>query len=488
MIKENEEDFINLSGLQQKYIITFLIALVCSALAYGFELSNHTISIDVDVMDNYLHTIDLGRWGHAILKRFVFHEPWVPFFSLVFSLICISAASVASSIYLKLTKEESIIFSSLFVTFPQMAYQLQFSNQAETVGLALLLSVYSMIFFDNGSRSGKAIFILLNIFVISIYQSFVFLPITLLSINHLKLSLTEKSGWKSWICNSIILSLLSVVSVTIYLIISKQVKSYYHINDVSYFAALIAWGKMSAIDAIIGVYKFILYNCYLVTWYGFNLYFLTAISIVVVVLSSLKFGIKKAAFTLFLSIIVLLCPFILNILIGAGTPARTLSQMPIVFAATVTMGVMWFSNKTLRLISTLIIAISSCAYVNMLFYSDKVAEDQTKYLSQQLMTDIYHSYPEKMQYETPVYFSGRIKIQNPWRQNGSDEFGISFLERGESDRVGNYIRNTGMANIIQVGKYSISNEQKLALRTMPSWPSSGSIKDVAGTVLVKLSN
>lgn len=466
----------------------FLASVFFCVLAYGFALSNHTISIDVDVMDNFLHTIDLGRWGHAFLKKFVFHEPWVPFFSLAFSLICLSASSVVISKYLQLSQINSLIFSVLFVTFPQIAYQLQFSNQAETVGLALLACCYSVLLYSQGGKGKKIAFVLINIFVISIYQSFTFLPITLVALSHLKRSNDGNGTLRGWLIDSFIVSMLTVVSVGIYFLISKQIKAYYHINDVSYFAALISWGKLGFIEAIVGVYKFILYQCYIATWYGFNLYFLSAVAVTLIIARSIRKGVSHFTASAILSIVVILSPFILNILIGTGTPARTLSQLPLVFAATIAIALQNVRKDSFKMLVAIAIALSSCAYINILFYADKISDDQTHSLSEMIMNDMYRTNPDTARKETPVYFSGKLNLRNPWKPEGADEFGISFYERGESDRIGNYIRNTGLANILQVGKYSVSNPQKEALKGMPAWPKNGYIKDVDGAILVKLSD
>lgn len=468
--------------------LTFITSLFFCLLAYGYSLSNHTISIDVDVMDNYLHTIDLGRWGHAILKRYVFHEPWVPFFSLAFSLLCLSFSSVMITKFLQFSKTDGLVFSALFVTFPQMAYQLQFSNQAETVGLALLACCYSLIIYSSDVKYGKLIFIFLNVIVISIYQSFVFLPITLVAIFHLKKIVDAHGSLKAWVYDSLGISFLTIISVVIYFIISKLFKAHYHINDVSYFSALIAWGKIGSIDAVIGVYKFIIYQCYLVTWYGFNLYFLTAISVVAIIISSLRNGMQFLSASIILSCIVILSPFILNILIGAGTPARTLSQIPLVFAATLAIAMQAIKKDTLKYVIAIAISLTNCAYVSILFYSDKISEEQNYSISSSIINDMYHTYPATANKETPVYFSGKLSLKNPWKPEGADEFGISFYERGESDRIGNYIRNTGMADILQVGKYSVNDIQKEALKAMPSWPQSGYITEIEGKILVKLSD
>ncbi|MDU4995316.1 MAG: glucosyltransferase domain-containing protein [Enterobacteriaceae bacterium] len=479
-----------MKDFKQKYyeqFLIFLCALFFSLIAYGFSLSNHTISIDVDVMDNYLHTIDLGRWGHAILKRFVFHEPWVPFFSLAFALLCMSFSAVVISKYLKLNIINSLVFSSLFVTFPQMAYQLQFSNQAETVGLALLFCSASLLIYSSGGIKNYAYFILINIFVISVYQSFVFLPVTLVTLLHLKMVSDGKNTINEWVKDSVTISILTTISVCFYFLISKQFKSYYHINDVSYFSNLIAWGKIGFFDAAIGVFKFIIYQCYLVTWYGFNLYFLTAIAVAIILIKSVKFGIKYFITTAIISFSVIISPFILNILIGSGTPARTLSQMPLVFAATMSIGMQCFKKEEAKLFFALLISLSGCSYVNILFYSDYISENQTKIISESIIYDMNHSYPETTKSQTPVFFYGKLPLKNPWKPNGADEFGISFYERGYSDRVGNYIKNTGMADILQVSPTDINENQKKQLVSMPVYPDKGYIKKVDDKVLVKLS-
>lgn len=467
-------------------ILVFIFTLACCLFAYGFALSNHTISIDVDGMDNFIHTINLGRWAHALLKVYVLHEPWVPFFSLAFSIICISASAVLISSHLKMTLNESLMFSCLFATFPQFAYQLQFTNQSDSFGIGLLLCTYSTVRFSYGGFLNYIFFFLINVFVISIYQSFALLPATLIAVFYLYKAASGNCELKKWFISSVLISLLTIVSAIGSIVISKFVKQHYGITDVSYFASMISWGNSDFKDAISGLWGFIYYNCFTQTWYGLNFYILTIISTIAIIIASIKRGIICFYTTVVLSLVVIISPFILNILIGSGTPARTLNQMPLVFGITIMLGLRLIKRKAISNAIVAIILLSSFGYINLLFYSDKVADDQTRMISEQIMSDVYHHYPELINKDTPLYMSGRINIKNLWKQYASDDFGISFYERGVSIRTVSYIENRGIANVTPVDERDLNDNQKNNITSLKKWPAEDSIKVVDGMILVRL--
>ncbi|RYZ11630.1 MAG: hypothetical protein EOO24_05810 [Comamonadaceae bacterium] len=86
----------------RKLGICFLIALASYAFVHGFELTHFTLSIDEEPLDNFGQTLSAGRWGHALLKRHLLPEPYLPFLTMALSLILLSMAAALSAVHLRL--------------------------------------------------------------------------------------------------------------------------------------------------------------------------------------------------------------------------------------------------------------------------------------------------------------------------------------------------------------------------------------------------
>jgi len=129
------------------FLISFITATLCSLLVYWYELSNFTLSIDEEFPDNFEQTVMMGRWAHALLKLWILPEPYVPFFSLMLGLIFLSLSCSVSVTILELSATEAALFSVLYIALPQFAYQAEFSNQVDTVGISTFLSALSLLAF-----------------------------------------------------------------------------------------------------------------------------------------------------------------------------------------------------------------------------------------------------------------------------------------------------------------------------------------------------
>lgn len=465
----------------------FIAAMISGLIAYGFELSHFTLSIDEETMDNFLHMVDFGRWGHAALKEYIFPEPWAPFYSLFFALAAISASASACSIFLRLNVREAILFSAIFASFPQMAYQLQFSNQSETVGLAVFLSAISAIFFRNKGFYGSVSFVILNIFVASIYQSLIFFSATLITISILKQVCDGETGFYGWVKESLKVAILLLASVILYLVITKVIKDHYNLHSVSYFSSMISWGQVGIAEGLINTWNYIKTSAYTIPYYGLNFYFISSITIILSCLSSLRFGARTFALSIIICFIVIISPFFLNIIIGAGTPARTLSQMPLVFSAGILLLARHFKKDAIHYALASVFVLTSCSYTSKMFYSDFIASEQDKRIAFKLMSDIHEKYPETKNKYIKLITHGSIEQVNPWVNFRSDDFGVSFFQRGISSRIGRFIYTSGIGNVTPAGEEELTNEQRNILSGMEVWDGRKGIEYKDGVVIVKLS-
>ena len=73
-------------------IFSFLSALIIYIFVFGFELTHFSLSIDEEFNNNILHTVAIGRWGHALLKASIYPEPFIPFFTEILTFILLAAS------------------------------------------------------------------------------------------------------------------------------------------------------------------------------------------------------------------------------------------------------------------------------------------------------------------------------------------------------------------------------------------------------------
>jgi hypothetical protein len=406
---------------------------------------------------------------------------------MLVAIIGISGASAACCYILNLGKVNSLFFSVLFISLPQFAYQLQFSNQDETFGLAILLAACSGIFALQNRKSSLVIFVLLNVIVLSIYQSLIFFSATLITLKLLNDSCHDKCTYKKWFFTSSKVALGLITSVIIYLIITTKIKHLFGVSSSSYFTDLITWHELGFANGIKNTFSFIYdrtgpYPLYGLATYSFS-YFAAAV-ILLINITKRKAILPLIIVTLTLS---LLMPFALNLMIGGGTPGRTLSQLSLVFAGLVTICISNFKCKSVKYLSAIFFLIVGCTSTSQLFYSDYISEKQNELLARRITSDIYSKYPSFDGAINRVLFIGKANVINRWKKFNSDDFGVSFFERGDSGRIINYINISGIDTLKNMPINNFNKVSKEEINKMPSWPNQGSIQMLESNIVVKLS-
>ncbi|MCZ4060765.1 glucosyltransferase domain-containing protein [Pantoea sp. LMR881] len=248
MFKLNQYSFSN-------FKIAFILAILSYFFVYGFEITHFTLSIDEEPLDNFFQTLSAGRWGHALLRHYVLPEPYVPFFTTAFSLLVLSISAAFCATYLSLNKLQSAAFVIMLAAMPQFAYQLEFSNQADTVSLAFLCSVLSLFMLESFNLARYAIFIILTILCLSVYQSIFLFAATLLCVKLTIDSLQEKINFKDVFKRIIIFGALVLISLVINSFLSKWIASFYNVQISSYLSSMIGWGKRD----IYSIFKSVLF-------------------------------------------------------------------------------------------------------------------------------------------------------------------------------------------------------------------------------------
>jgi len=471
------------------HLVAFITTLVSLFIVYGFEITHFTVSIDEDTLDNFNHTLYFGRWGHTFFKNYIFPEPWAPFFSMFFCFLMVSSTSVICCDTLRLSKKDSFIFSVLFCALPQLAYQLQFSNQDETTGLALFFSSLAGWLSLKGGVRNVLLSTLLYLATLSIYQSYVFFGACLVTLKLFKDGLEDGISFKRWMSESLKVIASLIMAIALYLIISRQVKIIFGIAETSYFSDLIMWEPLGFFGGIKNSLNFIMQRYTYHSNYGLNIFFVVIFFAMHIIYSAIrKHDFQKLPLPLFLVFVVLLSPFFMNVLIANGSPARTLSQMPLIFAGVITLSFSFMRNNFFKIAVSILFLLIGCAASSQMFYSDYFSEKQNTVLSQNAIQDIYRNYPDFNNSEDKVLFYGKMNLKNPWRKWDSNDFGVSFFERGDGNRIINYINGFGVGELIPVSNpESIANFGEV-IKSMPTWPNDGGIRKVDNNIIVKLSD
>lgn len=472
----------------QILILAFFSAFISYLIVYGFELTHFTLSIDEEPLDNFAQTLSAGRWGHALLHHYIFPEPYLPFFTLLLSLIFLSVSAALASIYLKLNQIHAVAFSIMLAALPQMAYQFEFSNQADTVSLSILLSTASIFMLERVTALRLLIFAILTIISLSVYQSVFLYAASLLCISLTLKSVKEKSTYLDAAKNILLFSLMVGISLVINSILSKIIAGYYNVQISGYLSAMIGWGKHGTYDVIKSVARFIRDYIRLHAAYGMNSFAFCLIWIVTICVTTFRRK-NNTSLTITLVFATFLSMFLLNFAIGTGMPPRAMTQAPIVFAG-LFICAMYITRmeKTAVWLALLFLGVGASSSTR-LFYSDYMAREADRNLSEQIINAIYNKYPEFDADKTPIFFYGSYTPLNSWRIPTADVFGASFYEwdGGNNQRIYNYLHTNNIMNVkipdsIQVEK-SRSNG-----KVMPSWPDRDAVRMMDGVVIVKLSD
>jgi len=386
------------------------------------------------------------------------------------------------------SKSGSVIFSILFISLPQLAYQFEFSNQDETFGIAILLSSVSSLFLHKTNKTNFAMFVLLNFFALSIYQSLILFSATLMTLFYLKECINGNLNFKKWVFKSTVISAGLVLSLGFYLIATKLIKQHYGVTSPSYFTSIIMWEQFGLRGGVLNAISFIYERSGPYPLYGLSMYKLTYFFSILLLLLAAKKGPSKLAFSILLILLCLLLPFAINIAIAAGTPGRTLTQLPLVFAGITVIFFEKIRNSIIKYPLCFFILFIGSNASSQLFYSDYMASNIDKNLAERLLNDIHLKYPEINPQANRLGIYGSYTVKNHWKKFNSDDFGVTFFERGSSQRVINMMNINGISGYKSVPDEQIHKKYHETISNMKSWPEIGGIDKVGDDIIVKLSD
>lgn len=468
----------------KKYLPVLLSSLISSVVAYGYALVNFTISIDGEYRDNFSVTISLGRWLHSLLKLYILPEPYVPYATVAFSVFIFAIASFIISITLFKDLFLACICSVLFFSIPQLAYQIQFINQADTIALSFLFGALSAWLILEGEHK-KANIILSVIFMvgsISIYQSmFNFVPLIAMCY-----VVANKKSVHGALKTLSFVAMLTFISIVIYFILNKFAQLAFVIDSSSYLKQTVRWGSGNAADVLGYLSGFTLGLLSFDISYGLHYY---TIAILVSLICAAYLGIKQNLLSALMLPCIAFMPFIIVYLFGANQAPRTFTGMPISFAFILTVALSFINKKSITIAVSFVMICTSSVKASSLFHSDYLARQYDVRMASSIINTAELLNPQISGKNYKIYFFGGTNGGEWNKLPKSNVFGSSFFawDGGNTARIASFISSYGIANVTPAPR-SFAKIVASKVSSMKTWPESGSVRLIDGVVVVKVSD
>lgn len=472
------------------YFFTFFLSLV----AYGFALSNYTLSVDNEIPILSDFALDMGRWGQNLIRYHLFNGH-LQYFTLILGLFFFSVSAVRLSKLFKFENIYAYFFCGLFITIPQISYQVVFYMMSDIAGLGVLLSVISVEIFikniENSSKIKLFFYLLLAsliiMFATSMYQILILFPVTIYVIHFFQKLHNEDFNQKKEIKNLFVFAGLILFSIILYSISVKIICP--PIKDSGYLLSFTSGNSNNMISMFFDIWINNLKGNF---YYGEKLFIIVPLISVILLI---RFFIEKKYFILKLLVLffLILSPFLVSLFISNGYhPPRIYVTTGIIFAFLIVFFIKSFNiNKYNYISSTFISLIIICNiyFITNLFYTCNKIYLYDKRNSEKMYDLILKKYPNFETTEKVVYFYGFFDFEyhQKFRLDKSEIFGGSVFHWGEADnyRVNNFFKlsNIGDFNMINKEQY---DSVKDSISNMAVWPNEESIKMINGVVIVKL--
>lgn len=472
----------------------FLFSFLIAVITYGFSLINFTISIDNEMPILSDYGLDLGRWGHNLILYHLFGGH-LQYFTLILSLLLFSIAAVQISKLFKFKGFSAYVFCGLFITFPQLSYQVVFGMMAVIASLSVLLSAFSIYLFLKGfetkSLSKKiALFLAVAIilmFTLSMYQAFIFISITLYVILFFQNTFEDSFKISLEIKKTLFFGLVVLLSGLLYYI---SVKIICPLQKGGYIDSFISGESDNQLLNFCSIWLKNLVGSF---YYGSTTFSIATLASIILFV---RFFIEKKhlLFRFVTLFFIILIPFVLSSVITNGYhPPRIYLTSNLVFAFLIVFTINYLNISSLKTIKTIIflILIIHIYFVTNLFYSANKIYKHDRKIAEKIDSIIQINYPTFFTTKKSIYFYGYFPYDyhQKFRLEKSEIFGGSFYcwDNGNNYRIINFFKAADVAEYTMITKENF-DAVKDSIPSMPIWPNPESVKMINNTVIVKLGN
>ncbi|AWI25075.1 glucosyltransferase domain-containing protein [Flavobacterium pallidum] len=474
------------------FVFSFLLAI----LTYGFALTNFTVSIDNEIPILPDYGLDLGRWGQNLIVYHLF-KGHLQYFSLALSLFLFSIAAVRLTNLFKFQGYSALFFCALFVTFPQISYQVVFGMMADIAALGVLLSVFAVELFQKGIETPspkKKVLLFLSValllmFTLSMYQAFILVPTAIYAILFFQNSFKDTFSLKSEIKNILLFGGILIVALLLYYI---SVKIICPIQQGGYLTSFVSEGSTD--NRFLNFCSIWGKNLLGAFYYGEKLFTVATLSGLCLLVYF--FIAKKHIAVRFVTLLVILMlPFMMSSIITNGYhPPRLYLTSNLVFAFLIVFVADHFNISTRMITKTVltVIVLVNFYFVTNLFNAVHKIYKYDKKIAEKIDFTIQSKYPDFSSSDKYVYFYGHFPFDNyqKFQLKNSEIFSGSIFvwDNGNNYRITNFFREADVAEYRMIDTKEQFNSVKDSIAKMPIWPNHESVKMFNNIVVVKLGN
>lgn len=475
-----------------KYFQLLSFSIITSIIAYGFTLTNFSLSIDSEQVFLPDISLPLGRWGTNLIRYHIFNGI-IPYFTLLISLLLFSIAAVEIAKLFRLSTIMSYVFCGLLLTFPQMAYQFVFTMQADVAALGFLMSALTIqwfIKFSNNPWSLKSagyflVASLAFMFVIALYQALAFIPIIIYVIVVFQNTFSEDYNFKNELKKGSLFIGLTITAIILYFL---SVKVFCPNGDGTGFLANY---RNSEVNLFINFYETWMTNVKGESYYGNKSFIIASIISVFLAIKFFFDDRRKWLIRFFLLLSIMIIPFIISFFITSSyKPPRIYVTEGITFAFIIVLFLPIIKSRKALFTFSFLIVITNIYFITMLFWSQYKVYNHDVNIARNIDNSIRAKYPDFDPNSDYVYFFGSVPYaeHQKFRLPDSEVFGGSFFiwDGGSNDRIINLFRFSDVAHYRKIDNKDSYLKIKDSIQPMPTWPKTGYIKRVNDVIIVKL--
>lgn len=478
--------------LSNEFLLYGFSIIIC-VLAYCYPLTNYILTVDSEspVFPDY--SMGLGRWGTNLIRYHIF-EGLLPYITLLIGLVFLALSAVEMTKIFKFQRVYAFIFCALFLSFPQHAYQLAFTMQADAVPIGIFCSILGINIFLSGYKNIKTLYgigklilsCLLITFSIAVYQALVLIPATVYAIYFFNNTFKDDYNTKRELKEAGLFIVLMIISSLFYYI---SVKLFCPPVEGGYLSSYTSGNSGNRFSDF---YDLLVANIKGNFYYGEKTYLFASLAGLIIFI---KIFINRNNLILkIVSLIgIVIAPYIISFFITNGyNPPRLYVASTMVYGFLITFLLHHINFKFIRqsLFTILIIVLANIYFITNLFYSANKIFMHDLNVAHEINNTIVKKYPKFDSNSTYVYFYGALpmsnyeKIQLP----NTDVFSGSLFrwDGGSNWRIINFFRVNDIGYYRFLDDKQSFNKIKDSIQQLPVWPDTESVKQIDNVIIVKI--
>ena len=254
----------------KKYVKVFLWILAIGFVAHAFVITNKLINHDeLGQLFDKGGSYSLGRWGLELITYVLPNISMQSLYGIMVLILIGLSSCLISEMFNVESKLLQVIIGGIMITFPSIIGTFSYMFTASSYAVAIFLSVLSVYVISKKNWKIDWIGILCLVLSLSLYQAYISISASLLIILLIKECLKKEKSFKDIIIDAIRYGIFLILSLGIYLIVTKAINKYKEMNFSTY-QSVNTMGELSfslLIQGIIDAYKAIP-AMFLINWNG----------------------------------------------------------------------------------------------------------------------------------------------------------------------------------------------------------------------------